>query len=330
MIVVTGGAGFIGSNLVQALNDRGEDGIVVVDDLTDSSKIGNLRGCRFLDYLDKDAFLERIVNGVLDKPRAVFHQGACSDTMERDGKYMMDVNYEYSKTLLHYCQKQEVPFIYASSASVYGAGRRFEEDPENESALNVYAFSKLQFDRYVRRLLPAAKSQIVGLRYFNVYGPGESHKGGMASVALHFHEQYRENQRVRLFTGSGGYGDGEQERDFVWVGDVAAVNLHFMDNPDVSGLYNVGTGTSRSFNDVALAVISSNEGRSLNLEGALDAGIIEYVPFPEGLQDKYQSYTCADIRALRRAGYEASFVSIEEGINEYIKRLRDADDWGIR
>jgi len=327
VIVVTGGAGFIGSNLVRALNDRGEDEVVVVDDLTDSSKIANLHNCCFQDYLDKDAFLEHIGKGALVKPRAVFHQGACSDTMERDGKYMMEVNYAYSKTLLHYCQEQEVPFIYASSASVYGAGRQFVEDPEHESALNVYAFSKLQFDRYVRRLLPAARSQVAGLRYFNVYGPGESHKGGMASVALHFHEQYRENRQVRLFTGSDGYGNGEQERDFVWVGDVAAVNLHFMDNPDISGLYNVGTGTSRSFNDVALAVINSNEDRSLNLEGALDAGIIKYIPFPEGLRDKYQSYTCADIRALRRAEYEAPFVSIEEGIDEYITRLRDADDW---
>lgn len=325
MIVVTGGAGFIGSNLVRALNRRGEDDIVVVDDLTDSSKIVNLQDCRFADYLDKDELLGRIDKGDMEAPRIVFHQGACSNTMERDGRYMMDVNYAYSKALLRYCGARKIPFIYASSASVYGAGPRFTENPANESALNVYAFSKLQFDRYVRRLLPAVEGQVVGLRYFNVYGPGEAHKGGMASVALHFHNQYRESGRVRLFVGSGGYADGEQERDFVWVEDVADVNLHFMDNPHVSGLFNVGTGTSRSFNDVALAVINAHEDSPFTLAGALDAGRMSYIPFPDGLREKYQSYTCADIQALRSAGFAAQFTSIEEGVEQYVTALQDID-----
>jgi len=326
VIVVTGGAGFIGSNLVRGLNERGEDDILVVDDLTDSAKIGNLSGCRFADYLDKDDFLARVEQRELPAPRIIFHQGACSDTMEADGKYMMRVNYEYSKALLHYAMDKGIPFIYASSASVYGAGPVFTEHPANEDALNAYAFSKLQFDRYVRRVLPEAASQIVGLRYFNVYGPREAHKGRMASVARLFYHQYRSDGRIRLFLGSGGYGDGEQERDFVWVGDTVAVNLHFMDHPDVSGLFNVGTGTSRPFNDVALAVINASETAPVSLERARDDAKITYIPFPEGLRDKYQSYTRADIDALRNAGYEQPFTSIEEGIGEYTKHLTGDND----
>jgi ADP-L-glycero-D-manno-heptose 6-epimerase len=325
MIVVTGGAGFIGSDLVRSLNERGLDELVVVDDLSDSSKIRNLRDCRVADYLDKSEFLRAAREGIFPKPEAILHQGACSDTMESDGRYMMEVNYAYSKALLHYSIEREIPFIYASSASVYGAGSTFVEAAANESALNVYAFSKLLFDRYVRRIMTKASSQIVGLRYFNVYGPGERHKGRMASVAHHFNEQYRRDGQVRLFVGSGGYGDGAQERDFVWVGDVAAVNLHFMDHPDVSGVFNVGTGRSRSFNDVALAVINARDASGLTLEQALAAGKITYIPFPEGLRDKYQSYTCADIAALRNAGYTGSFVDVEEGVLEYVRHLT-ADD----
>lgn len=326
MIIVTGGAGFIGSNLVHRLNSRGEDDILIVDDLSDSSKIRNLRDCRFADYMDKDELLHRIESRTLPAPRVIFHQGACSDTMERDGRYMMDVNYSYSKSLLHYSLEQSVPFVYASSASVYGAGQVFTEHPANEDALNVYAFSKLQFDRYVRRLLPNAGSQVVGLRYFNVYGPREAHKGSMASVAFHFQNQYSANGQVRLFVGSGGYSDGAQERDFVWVGDVADVNLHFMDHPDVSGIFNVGTGVSRSFNDLALAVINAAGDVPVTLSEARADGKITYIPFPDGLREKYQSYTCADIRALRSAGYEAEFAGIEEGVHEYMKTLEGGND----
>lgn len=321
MIIVTGGAGFIGSNLVRALNERGEDEIIVVDDLSDATKIRNLQGCRFADYLDKGELLEQVRSRALPRPDAVLHQGACSDTMETNGKYMMEINYAYSRALLHYCLEERTPFIYASSASVYGAGDDFAEQPVNENALNVYAFSKLHFDNYVRRHMARADSQIVGLRYFNVYGPGETHKARMASVAYHFHNQLRDNGQVRLFVGSGGYGDGAQERDFVWVGDVANVNLHFLDHPDVSGIFNVGTGNSRSFNDMALAVINANEDAPVTLPEALEDGRITYIPFPEGLRDRYQSYTCADLGSLRNAGYAKPFASIEEGVNEYIKHL---------
>jgi len=321
VIVVTGGAGFIGSSLVRALNARGEDDILVVDDLSNAAKIDNLQGCRFADYLDKQELLDRVHDRALARPDAVLHQGACSDTMEQDGRFMMETNYAYSKSLLHYCLAGRIPFIYASSASVYGAGRIFSERPANERALNVYALSKLQLDHYVRRHLAAAASQVVGLRYFNVYGPGEAHKAAMASVAFHFHNQYRACGRVRLFEGSGGYGDGAQERDFVWVGDVAAVNLHFLDHPDVSGIFNVGTGASRSFNDMALAVINAHEPAPLTLSDALADGKIEYIPFPDGLRDRYQSYTRADLTTLRGAGYGAEFKTIEEGVSEYIKYL---------
>jgi len=323
VIVVTGGAGFIGSNLARALNARGIDDIVIVDDLSNAAKIRNLDGCRFADYLDKEEFLAQVRERRLPRPAALFHQGACSNTMEPDGRFMMETNYAYSKALLHYCLEARVPFIYASSASVYGAGRIFAEHPANESALNVYAFSKLRFDHYVRRHLVEAVSQVVGLRYFNVYGPGEAHKGGMASVAYHFHNQYRDNGQLRLFEGSGGYENGAQERDFVWVGDVAEVNLHFLDHPDVSGIFNVGTGASRGFNDMALAVVNAHEPAPLTLPDALADGRIAYIPFPEGLRDKYQSYTRADISALRNAGYEAGFKTIEQGVNEYIKQLTD-------
>lgn len=323
MIIVTGGAGFIGSNLVRGLNRRGEDEILVVDDLADSSKVANLRGCRFVDYMDREEFLAAAGSGGLLPPRCIFHQGACSDTMEGDGRFMMDVNYAYSKKLLQYAVENAVPFVYASSASVYGGGQVFAEDEGNEDALNVYAFSKLQFDRYVRRMTTQTGSQIVGLRYFNVYGPRERHKGRMASVARHFYRQYREHGRIELFVGSGGYRDGAQERDFVWVGDVVEVNLYFMDHPDVSGIFNVGTGASRSFNDVALAVIGACEEAPMSLDEAVSSGRIRYIPFPEGLRERYQSYTRADTGKLRTAGYDADFVALENGIREYIEQLKE-------
>ena len=243
MLVVTGGAGFIGSNLVRGLNDRGRRDVIVVDDLTDGRKFVNLVGCDIADYFDKNDFLARLKSGALGKVEAIFHQGACAVTTEWDGRYMMETNYRYSVELLEYCLANGVPLIYASSAAVYGATGVFkEDDPQAERPLNVYGYSKLLFDAHVRRRRAEARAPIVGLRYFNVYGPGEGHKGAMASVAFHLHGQVATSGEARLFEGSDGYAAGEQRRDFVYVGDVVAVNLWLFEQRRVSGVFNVGTG----------------------------------------------------------------------------------------
>ncbi len=313
MIIVTGAAGFIGSNIIAALNARGQDDILAVDNLSDGVKMRNLADLRIADYLDQDDFLAAIESGHdFGQVTAISHQGACSATTEWDGRYMMRNNYEYSKSLLHWCQSHGVPYIYASSASVYGPGPVFKEGLEHEKPINMYAYSKFQFDQYVRRQ-GALNAQVVGLRYFNVYGPREQHKGSMASVAFHFDQQIRETGECRLFEGSDGYGDGEQRRDFVYVGDVADVNLWLLDNPNVSGIFNLGTGRSQSFNDVANAVVAWH-GR----------GALKYVPFPDHLKGSYQSFTEADMTALRAAGYTAPFKSVEEGVKAYMDILHSA------
>ncbi len=310
MLVVTGGAGFIGSNIVKALNDRGRTDILVVDDLRDGTKFVNLADCEIADYLDQESFLRRVQARRLDDIDAIFHEGACSSTTEWDGRFMMENNYEYSKELLHFCLEEGAQFLYASSASVYGAGPVFREERPYEHPLNVYGYSKFLFDQYVRRVLPEADTQIAGFRYFNVYGPREQHKGSMASVAYHFNNQIRETGKARLFEGSDGYGNGEQRRDFVYVGDAVEVNLWFLENPEQSGIFNLGTGRSQSFNDVARAVIA-HHGR----------GELEYIRFPDHLKGRYQSFTEADIAALRAAGYERPFKSVEEGVGDYLRWL---------
>ncbi len=317
MIIVTGGAGFIGSNIVRQLNRAGSTDILVVDDLTDGRKIFNLADCDLIDYLDKEDFLARIIDG---EPfgkniQAVFHQGACTVTTEWDGQYMMDTNFEYSKRVLHYCQEQQIPLIYASSASVYGAGTNFAIERKNERPINAYAFSKLMFDQYLRQYLPKLQSQVVGLRYFNVYGPGEQHKGSMASVMHHFNQQLQSGDEVRLFSGCDGYGDGEQLRDFVYVEDIAAVNLWMLEHPDVRGIFNLGTGQAQTFNDVARAVIDWH-----------DRGKISYIPFPDNLRDSYQSYTQADLSELRAAGYDREFIAVETGVKRYLDALNAKPD----
>lgn len=313
MIIVTGGAGFIGSNIVKGLNTRGRADILVVDDLKDGTKFRNLADCEIQDYLDKDDFIQKVragseFGGMVE---VVFHEGACSSTTEWDGQYMMDNNFEYSKTLLHYCLDIGAAYLYASSASVYGGGQVFSESREYEAPLNVYGYSKFLFDQYVRRILPGAKSQIAGFRYFNVYGPREQHKGSMASVAYHLSQQLDAGDNPRLFAGCDGYGDGEQRRDFIYVDDAVDVNLWFMDNPDRSGIVNLGTGRCQSFNDVANAVIAWY-GR----------GEIEYIPFPDHLRGRYQSYTEADIQALRSLGYDKPFKSVEVGVPLYMDWLK--------
>jgi ADP-L-glycero-D-manno-heptose 6-epimerase len=330
--VVTGAAGFVGSNLVRALNARGETGIVAVDDLTKADKFRNLVDCRIEDFLDKREFLERVERGDFEgSVDAVLHQGACTVTTESDGRYMMENNYRYSLALLDFCLEEEVPLVYASSAAVYGASTTFREDPAFEAPLNVYGYSKLLFDQVVRRRLPDADSQVAGFRYFNVYGPREAHKQatGMVSVAWQLFRQYRAEKRVRLFEGSGGYGPGEQRRDFVSVEDVVKVNLHFLDHPEASGIFNLGTGKAQSFNDVAVAAINAcrrAEGQApLPLAQIRDQGLIEYIAFPEKLKGKYQSYTQADLSALRAAGYRSPFLGVEEGVGRYVGALLEGE-----
>ncbi|WP_108652494.1 ADP-glyceromanno-heptose 6-epimerase [Dongshaea marina] len=318
MIIVTGGAGFIGSNLVKMLNEQGREDIVVVDDLTDGTKFVNLVDLKIADYLDKDEFIARIVSGDIFEEwngiEVIFHQGACSATTEWDGKFMMENNYEYSKDLLHYCQEHSIPFIYASSAATYG-GRtdNFIEDPKFEQPLNVYGYSKQLFDQYVRRMLPHAEAQIVGLKYFNVYGPREQHKGSMASVAFHLNNQMLDGKNPKLFEGTEGYENGGQMRDFVYVEDVCKVNLWFWKNAKKSGIFNCGTGKAEPFRNVANSVIR-HHGK----------GEIEYIPFPDHLKGRYQCFTEADLTKLRDAGYDQPFNSVAEGVAKYMDWLNKA------
>jgi ADP-L-glycero-D-manno-heptose 6-epimerase len=312
MIVVTGGAGFIGSQLVAGLNQCGREDILVVDDLTDGKKFENLVVNQIADYMDKDDFRKLIASPdkTCDAIDFVFHQGACSTTTEWDGQYMMDNNYTYSKELLHFCLERSIPFVYASSASVYGVNTKFEEEIENEQPVNVYGYSKLMFDNYVRRLSSEIKSQVVGLRYFNVFGSRETHKKGMASVIYHFNNQIKDTGELKLFEGSHGYTDGEQLRDFIFVNDVVNVNLWMMENNKVSGIFNVGTGKAHTFNDVANLVVEWHK-----------KGSIKYIPFPETLKGSYQSFTEASLEKLRAAGCDYEFTSLQEGVTSYLCEL---------
>ncbi len=312
MIVVTGGAGFIGSQLVAGLNKIGIEDILVVDDLTDGKKFENLVANKIADYIDKEDFRYLITerDQLCDEIEYVFHQGACSTTTEWDGQYMMDNNYTYSKELLHYCLERSIPFIYASSASVYGVNTKFSEEPDNELPVNVYGYSKLLFDNYVRKLRADIKSQVVGLRYFNVFGSGEAHKKNMASVICHFNNQIKETGELKLFEGSHGYADGEQLRDFIFVDDVVNINLWMMEHAEVSDIFNVGTGKANSFNNVANLVVDWHE-----------KGSIKYVPFPDALKGSYQSFTEANLSKLRSIGCEYEFTSLKEGVNSYLGAL---------
>jgi len=323
--VVTGAAGFIGSRLIAALNQAGVSGILAVDDLENGAKAKNLAGVDIEDYLDKQEFVSQLESGRLDGGiEAVLHQGACSDTMESDGRYMMANNYAYSKSLFDWCQEEQVPLIYASSAAVYGPGKEFGETRENEDPLNIYAYSKFLFDQYVRKRLDNDAAQVAGLRYFNVYGPNEAHKGRMASVAFHAFNQFRTDGRVRLFVGSEGYGDGGQQRDFVHVDDAVSVNLWLLENRAISGIYNCGTGRAQTFNEVAAAVINAANGSDFSIKELTQKGMIEYIPFPAALVGKYQSYTQADLARLREAGYEGAFRPVAEGVADYVRELMKA------
>ncbi len=332
-IVVTGAAGFIGSNLIKGLNARGLTDIIAVDDLTQGDKFRNLVGLQIADYVDASVFYEQFAQGAYGQVEAVFHEGACSDTMETDGKYMMNNNYTTSVNLFQACQKRGARLLYASSAATYGGSDTFREEPAFERPLNVYGYSKLLFDQRMRRecgndfqrSLLGKTTQVVGFRYFNVYGPHEQHKGRMASVAFHQFNQFQAEGKVKLFADYGGYGPGAQMRDFVFIDDVVAVNLWFFDHPNVSGIFNLGTGQAQPFNDVASAVV--NGLRALQGEAALSlpamalTGLIEYVPFPEALRGKYQCYTHADLSALRGTGCNHAFADVQTGVGRYVQWL---------
>ena len=328
-IVVTGAAGFIGSNIIQGLNARGIDNIIAVDDLTAGDKFKNLADLQIADYVDADDFYDSFAEGAFGNVEAVFHEGACSDTMELDGKYMMDNNYTLSYELFLTCQDQGTRLLYASSAATYGGSNTFSESPEFEKPLNVYGYSKLLFDQRMRRELGMrfenATTQIAGFRYFNVYGPREQHKGRMASVAFHQFNQFQTDSKVKLFGEYGGYGPGCQMRDFVHVDDVVAVNLWFLDHPEKSGIFNLGTGKAQPFNDVAISAINAlrkhHSDAPLSLEEAVHGGLIDYVAFPPALVGKYQSYTQADISALRAAGCNHVFADVQTGVAAYMQWL---------
>lgn len=332
-IVVTGAAGFIGSNLIRGLNQRGLTDIIAVDDLTQGDKFRNLADLQIADYVDADVFYNAFEADVYGKVEAIFHEGACSDTMESNGKYMMQNNYATSVQLYQSCQKRGARLLYASSAATYGGSDTFREAPAFEHPLNVYGYSKLLFDQRMRRecgatferALPGLTRQVVGFRYFNVYGPHEQHKGRMASVAFHQFNQFRADGKVRLFGEYGGYAAGAQMRDFVFIDDVVAVNLWFFDHPEISGIFNLGTGRAQPFNDVASSVVNalrqSNGQAPLTREGLVSEGLLEYIPFPDALRGKYQCYTQADLSALRATGCDHDFADVQTGVARYVQWL---------
>ena len=332
-IVVTGAAGFIGSNLIKGLNARGFDDIIAVDDLTQGDKFRNLAQLRIADYVDASVFYDEFAQGGYGQIEAVFHEGACSDTMETNGKYMMENNYSTSVSLFYACQKRGARLLYASSAATYGGSDTFREDPVFEQPLNVYGYSKLLFDQRMRRecgvdfqrSVVGKTGQVVGFRYFNVYGPQEQHKGRMASVAFHQFNQFQADGKVKLFGDYGGYAPGSQMRDFVFIDDVVAVNLWFFDHPGISGIFNLGTGRAQPFNDVASSVVNalrSTKGEApMSLEAMTEAGLIEYIPFPDALRGKYQCYTQADLSALRATGCDHHFADVKTGVTQYVQWL---------
>ena len=328
MLIVTGGAGFIGSNLVHELNAAGLSDILIVDNFAHPAKFTNLHGARYTDFMDKREFRRAIQEHALGtgKVDAILHQGACSNTLEDDGVYMMDNNFQYTKEVLAFAIRENAPLVFASTAAVYGLSGpgHFTPTLENERPLNIYGFSKLAFDHYFRHQLALGHIPIpaVGLRYFNVYGPREQHKGRMASVIHHFGKQMRDTGKVRLFAGTGGYANGEQRRDFVYVRDLARLNMFFAqigpyapkpgDAPTpYRGVVNAGSGLSRTFNDVARALMA--------VHGPAE---IEYFPFPADLEGRYQHFTEADLTGLRDLGCDLPMTTLEDGVKETWETMR--------
>ena len=326
-IIVTGAAGFIGSNIIRGLNRLGITNIIAVDNLSNANKYTNLVDSEIADYLDKEDFLPFILSGKLGPIQAIFHQGACSDTMEHNGRYMMANNFTYSKQLLEFSLAHKIQFLYASSAAVYGSSKTFIESIEHEHPLNIYGYSKYLFDQIVRRKLQANTSQIVGFRYFNVYGPHEQHKGRMASVAYHHFQQFINEGQVRLFDEYGGYAAGEHMRDFIHVNDVVKTNLYFFAHPEKSGIFNLGTGQAQPFNQIALTMINTLRIQSgspaLSIEEMVKNKLIQYIPFPDALCGKYQTFTQANISKLRTVEYREPFLTVQEGVAQYAAWLKN-------
>ena len=312
MIVVTGGSGFIGTNLVRSLLKLNHKVLVIEELDRNSHKFKNIDALDIVDCIGHNVFIRDLLNDKYkNKIEYIFHLGACSKTTEPDREYIMDVNLNYSKILFEYAANNNIKMVYASSASVYGSGSIFREDQANESSLNHYSESKLLFDNYVRENLDKVDSQIVGIRYFNVYGPYEQHKEVMSSVIFHFYNQIKDTGKLKLFRGSHGYSDGEQRRDFVYVKDTIDIKIWFMQN-NISGIFNVATGKSRSFNDVANSVLDF-----------FNSGHIEYVDFPDGLEEQYQAFTEADLTNLRNVGYKGLSTELEDGIKSYLSFLSE-------
>jgi len=312
MIVVTGGSGFIGTNLVRSLLELNHKVLVVEELDRNANKFKNIDTLDIVDCIGHNIFIRDLLNDKYkNKIEYIFHLGACSKTTEPDREYIMDVNLNYSKTLFEYAANNNIKMVYASSASVYGSGNIFIEDHANESSLNHYSESKLLFDNYIRKNLNKVNSQIVGIRYFNVYGPYEQHKGVMSSVIFHFYNQIKNTGKLKLFRGSHGYSDGEQRRDFVYVKDTIDIKIWFMQN-NISGIFNVATGKSRSFNDVAKSVLDF-----------FDSGHIEYIDFPDGLEEQYQAFTEADLTNLRNVGYKGISTELEDGVKSYLSFLSE-------
>jgi len=313
MIIVTGGAGFIGSALIAELNARQITNILVVDHLGTNGKWKNLRNLFFADYVEKTDLLEMVIAGKLDSSvEAVFHLGACSDTPEPDASYLIKNNYEYTKLLAQWATNANVRFIYASSAATYGDGsagfKDDEEDIETLCPLNMYGYSKHAFDLWARR--SRLLDRIVGLKYFNVFGPNEYHKGHMRSFIVKAFEQINAEGTVRLFRSyEGDYADGEQVRDFIYIKDAVDMTFFFLDNPHLGGLYNVGTGEARTWNDLAIAVFAAM-GKKPN---------IEYIDMPDSIRNQYQYFTQADMSKLRAAGYDKQTTPLEDAIEDYIQ-----------
>jgi len=314
MIIVTGGAGFIGSNLVHKLNlDNINDILIVEERNTYTKKFENLKDLKYLDCVDKNSFIKEIKKlsqNYINKIDCIFHLGACSKTTEPDREYIMNTNFEFSKNLLEFSSNNKIPLIYASSASVYGNGTKFKEDSSNESFLNHYAESKLLFDTLYRENESKISSQVVGLRYFNVFGPREHHKEGMSSVVFHFYNQMKNDGEIKLFKGSHGYNDGEQRRDFICVEDTIKVKRWFQKHKNISGIYNVGTGVSRTFNDIANCVLAY-----------FGKGKITYIDFPDNLINQYQAFTEADMTYLKSKGFDEKFTTLEKGVKDYLDWL---------